>query len=65
MSNPVVNFRSTDQDARVIEHLRRHTGITSISQLVRLALRDLARKHGWKPVPAAPILLDDQTRDAS
>ena len=44
----VSTVRWTDEDWRLITALRKHTGILSLADLLRKALRDAAQKEGVK-----------------
>ena len=44
------SLRLTDDDERLLSALQSHLGVVSRSELIRMALRELAKAHGV-PIP--------------
>jgi len=42
-------IRLTPDDETIVDFLRQNTGIQSLTELIRVALRDYARSRGWTP----------------
>lgn len=48
MARQVINFAMNADDCSIFEYLRKRTGITSNTQLVRLVAREAAESRGWR-----------------
>jgi hypothetical protein len=44
----VTSFRWNESDRKIIEKVQRETGITSVAEILRMALRALERERGKK-----------------
>jgi hypothetical protein len=44
----VTSFRWNESDRKIIEKIQRETGITSVAEILRMALRALERERGKK-----------------
>jgi Arc/MetJ-type ribon-helix-helix transcriptional regulator len=56
MPERTTTIRLTEQDQKVIDELQEFTGIQSVTELIRLALRELARQNGVAEFGASNII---------